>query len=201
MQLTRRSNGTPGKLSASEYFSGDGGDFFTYGAANPTWVQNMHKDNAIYSGAFWFYPATLGGAIFGTLGSTVGNTGVRYGFDATGSATWYTLNAGTAARQQAMTNLITANAWNFVGFSINEATGAGGMIVNTNGNVETYSSTFSSPAAGNASFTLNLMAGGNSLIPLANGSRFGCCAMWQSRALTSAEITSIYSATRKRFNA
>ncbi|TIP38933.1 MAG: hypothetical protein E5X76_21250 [Mesorhizobium sp.] len=193
-------NGTAGRLSDAEYFSGDGGDFFTYSATNLTWMNSLHKDNALFSGVFWFYPATLGGAIFGTLGSTATGIGVRYGFDSLGAATFYVNRAGgTTSLLYSTTNVITTNTWNFVGISINEATGAGGLIINTNGNTETATSTYSSPTTSNASFTLQLMAGGNNLIPLANGSRFGCCAMWQSRALTSAEITSIYSATRKRF--
>ena len=191
--------GTAGYRTAGSYFAQDGGDFFRYKTTNAAWMQTLHKDNAIFTACFWFYPATLGNAIWGTLGSTSGNTGVRYGFSADGTATLFVLKAGTSELTQAVVSTITANAWNFVGISLNEATGSGGLIIRTNGNTETFTSTYASPTTNSASFTMEIGAGGNALIPLANGSRFAQAAIWQGTALSSTDLANLYAATRVRF--
>src|SRR5688572_10725967 len=52
-------NGTPGELSAAEYWSFDGGDFFRYDTTNETWMQNLHKNNALLSFFCWLYLPSL----------------------------------------------------------------------------------------------------------------------------------------------
>ena len=55
-------NGTLGNLSSSEYYSYDGGDFFTYDSTNESWMQDMHKDNAEFSIAMWLYNKNQNGS-------------------------------------------------------------------------------------------------------------------------------------------
>ena len=43
------SNGTAGGRSPEEYWSFDGVQFFRLASANPTWVNNFHKDNAKFT--------------------------------------------------------------------------------------------------------------------------------------------------------
>ncbi|MBZ9859906.1 hypothetical protein [Mesorhizobium sp. CA12] len=191
--------GTAGRRSLSEVFTLDGADYFTLAASNPPWVQSMHKDNALWSAAFWFNNATWANALFGTLGSTTGNTGVRYGYDSLGRGTLYIRNAGNGPLTISSTTVIVAGSWNFLGLSMNEALGVNGCLVNTNGTQESFTSTYSSPATGNATFTLQLGCGGNNLIPLANGSQIACAAFWTSKALTHSEMESIRQITRARF--
>jgi hypothetical protein len=53
-------NGTPGALSSNEYFSFDGGDYFRLTQSNPSWVNDMHKNNAAWSWILWVYTANVG---------------------------------------------------------------------------------------------------------------------------------------------
>jgi hypothetical protein len=40
-------NGSAGGKSPSEYWSFDGGDWFVMAVAEPSWINNLHKDNAL----------------------------------------------------------------------------------------------------------------------------------------------------------
>src|SRR5690349_1915490 len=72
-------NGTPGNLSASEYFSSDGGDNFTYDSANESWMDNLHKDGAKFTICCWIWPINganniVCGSNGGGLTSNVGHS-------------------------------------------------------------------------------------------------------------------------------
>jgi hypothetical protein len=195
-------NGTVGQLSANEFWSLDGGDFFTLGQSNPTWVNNLHKNNAVWSFGAWVYlpsPTTQTG-IFGTA------AGLAWGSGAIGVIA-YTANSArhriavsnqtTITLLMESTGTIPASAWTFLSGSINEPTGQG--FVGIDGVMEAASSTYDSPATGNAGYTLQLGTRGNGDSKMPNGSRLAMLAVWQGSALSVAGMQDIYGATKGRF--
>jgi hypothetical protein len=194
-------NGTAGRLSGGEYLSFDGGDYFTYDSANETWMHALHKDNALFSSVQWVYSAspTSNNKLWGTRGAS-GNTGCVLTLG-TSNLNFIVQNAGAGVLSQSTAGLPSANAWHFVAMSLDEAAGANGLKLVLDGAVSSLTSTYSSPAAGNASFTLQIGAGGNSNAPVANNTRIAMHLMWQGVALTVEQLAALYQATRRRFSA
>lgn len=197
-------NGTPGNLSSSEYLSSDGGDFLTYDSPNETWMEDIHKDNAAFTFMVWAYVAdqTISHPFCGTsdAASGGGRTGFRWFGVNTGNSNprINIVNAGAVVLVQS-SNLTPNNAaWNCFGISLNEATGAGGVIHFVNGSTDTDDSTYSSPATGAASFTMKIGNSGNGTLIWPNGSRMAEFFAW-NRALSAAEMKALYNATRSRF--
>lgn len=197
-------NGTVGNLSGSEYWSFDGGDYFRYDTTNETWMQNIHKDNAKFTMIGWV--TTVAGAahgICGTRGAVAGNTGYVIFKQASGgnNLIFTVSNAGTSVLTLTMTAALldTAGPWYFVAVSVDEAVGANGAITQINSTQELFTSTYVSPASGNASFTHEIAARGNGDTPWGNTERMGMIAMWEGVALTAANLNAIFNATRGRY--
>ena len=201
-------NGTAGALTSSEYFSVDGGDWFTYDSANETWMQNLHKDNAAYTILAILYPGAVNSYqdICGT-----GASSAETGFDLAinGSAKFYLevdrSSAGSPAITKTSDSSLSATTWQFLAVSLNEATGLGGGFLWRNGaylqvgGADTFNSTYTSPSTGSAAGTFQIGArGGTQATPLLNGSRIAGFAAW-STALTKAQLDSIYSQLASRF--
>lgn len=193
-------NGTAGGQSGSEYWSFDGGDYFSYDTSNETWMEALHKDSAVFSFVFWTYvktPATQA-ALFGT--ARVGaDTGVncRYDNASPPRLTLSVTNAASAVYSLAPAIDLVVDAWNFISVSINEP--ANTSAVNINGSASAGTATYSSPAAGAASYAMNIAAGGNNNIKFASGARLASVAFWQGTALSAANLASIYQNTRAKF--
>lgn len=193
-------NGTPGGLSASEFWSFDGGDYFRYDSASETWMNNLHKTGAKYSAFAWIYPVTgANNMVFGTNGNTsntAGSIGVHFGSNSTNVLVWRVANgSGVTALAGDSTLTVTNATWQAVGASGDAAVGAGGLAIMLNGAFQTVSSTITSPSASNASFTMEIAARGNANSPAPSGSRLAMLAVWEGVALSQAQLTSIYNAT------
>jgi hypothetical protein len=189
--------------SSGEYLSHDTADFMRYDTTNETWMQNLHKDNAIFTLVSWVYMPSFGGSfgVFGTRGAAAGNTGTSFTY--AGSALQIGIqNAGTSVLLNTRSGGASTNTWTFSAVSLNEATGANGCIIQVNGSQELFTSTYASPAAGNASFTAEISARGNGNSPLSNisnGARMAAFMAWEGTALTSAQLNALFTATRGRF--
>ena len=192
-------NGTAGGLSSAEYWGFDGGDYFTYDTTNESWMENIHKDNAKFSIFSWFYIPSSGSA-FNFCGTD--NNGFN-GFHLRAAATTFLVlrvsNATGAALTLTGTNAVPATRWNCAAVTLDEAVGASGAAQFLNGATETFTSTYSTPSAAAASFTMNVAARGNAGVPPASGARLGGIAIWEGVALTAAQLTAIYTATRGRY--
>jgi hypothetical protein len=194
-------NGSVGAKTASEYWSFDGGDFFTYDTTNETWMQNLHKDNAVFTIVAWVYIANFNSdqPIWSTV-RLASNIGSRLYINDTGNQpTWYVSN-GTddVALFSAGTNTFTAGRWNFVGLSLTEATGADGALWNVNGTAATDTSTYTSPSASSAGNTATLGHNSSALF-FESGTRLAQIAMWEGTALTAQNLADIFTVTRGRF--
>ena len=193
-------NGIAGNKSSNEYFSFDGGDYFTYDTTNETWMENIHKDNAIFTICAWVYFAAAGdtGTIFGDRGAAAGNTGFIFRKAVGDVLAFNVQNAGAAVLALSTVGTVPTG-WTFAAISFNEATGANGASLIVNTTEELFTSTYSSPSAGAASFTMQIAAGGNVAGVFVNNARLGGLMAWEGTALTMAQIMTIYQATRGRY--
>lgn len=198
-------NGTAGRQSSGEYFSLDGGDWFTI-TAQPSWADAFHKANAQFTVAMAIYLSgvTSTAVNFGGIGD-VGPSGAWTGLSlesATGAfLRSYRIqinNASKAIYSKTSSNAAVNNAWNFLAASVDIQNG--NVLFQINGTTETYTgqSYSGSPVAGVANSVLQIGAGGDGAGPDATGIRYGNVSMW-SRALSGAELGGLYNATKGKF--
>lgn len=192
-------NGSADGRSSAEYWSFDGGDSFTHDAANLTWMNNLHKNNAIFSFCAWIYcPSSAAWAITGTGDGSnsigflwIQNTSAMQIFCGDGTAPFILdINLNTLP-------FPSLNTWTFVGMALNEGSATG--FGQQNGTQESFTSTYSTPSASNASFTMRIGSLGNGVSPVPSGSRMASIAAWEGTALTTTDMMNIYNATRSRF--
>lgn len=188
------------------YWAFDGGDFFRYDTTNETWMQNIHKDNAVFTILSLYYRSTSASADMstGTSGSGALATGFMFGNN---GAIQYLLvqNAGANVLTVTGDTSISEDAYHMIAVSLTEATGAGGGFYYLDGAYnqvsasDTFTSTYSSPSAGSASFTMEVAACGSGGNPFESGDRLSAVAVWSS-ALTKAQLDVIWALIRGRFN-
>lgn len=184
--------GSAGSLGA--YFLFDGGDYFTYDSANETWMNNLHKDNALWTMAGWLY-YTGGAAGIVATRSGAGTNGIQ--IVTTGGFGMTIFNAaGTGLATGALISIPTT-VWSFWVMVLNEAGGAGASRAVINDTHVTFDGAITSPSASDASATMTL--GTVTTNELANGSRMGGVMAW-NRALSEAEIRALFNETRPFFN-
>ncbi len=192
-------NGTAGALSTAEYWSSDGGDYFTYDSANETWMENIHKDNAAVSFLLWYYQAGTGsGGVLGDLGAAAGNTGFRFTLNATNVLQFAVFNIGTSVASLTTTGTVTADAWNCIGLILDEASGGTATKIYINGAVESFDGTYTLPSSSGASFALAIGTRGSSNTPMRSGARVAMVAGWNA-VKTTADFDKIYNATHSNF--
>ncbi len=198
-------NGTAGKLSSAEYFSFDGGDYFSYDSANEAWMNTLNNDGAVWSYLAIFYAVTLSSSnnLIATSGSS--NYGIRAGSvwtDPPGvvelslsvsspAATWFfTPDSG---------NSINNNAWNVLGLGVSENGGVGASAFISKNGTATYDGSYSTGASAEVpgAFTIGARASHDSA--LTSGTRLACLAVWQGTALTATNLSDIYDEIRGRF--
>jgi hypothetical protein len=195
-------NGNVGGRSLNEYWSVDGADFFRYDTTLETWMDNLHKDSAKFSWAAWIHLASLGAsdnAIFGTMGTAVGTTGVELDVNQFGRQNLTIRAAGSSVVSNiASPALVTAGAWNFIGGSFDEAT----LTFKSRTNGTSYSVVAvqpNPPSASAASYTMDIGSAGNGTFLMTNGSRMACIAIWEGVVLTTDQLAAIHEATRQKF--
>lgn len=196
-------NGTPGALTSSEYFSFDGGDFFTYDTTNETWMQNLHKNNAAFTFAGWIY---LGGTgvtqhIVATMDNSGTDTGIRFYVATNESLNYQVVNAGTQVIAQGTTgsiSVMTTGQWYFIAVAVDEPTVSNGTLWQQDGDNANDGSTYTLPAAGNATGTMRIGAGTAGAFAFPSGTRLGIMMAW-STALTQPQLMNVYAATKGRY--
>lgn len=194
--------GTPGRLSVKDVLTFDGGDFLTYDSANETWMTAIHKDNAQFTLICWALMTGVGAVSIACTGS---NSTTHIGFIWNRISTGPALNfevekgGGGAALTITHTSTFLGSQWVMLSVSLDEAVGASGAFLGQNLDFATFTSTYTGPSAGAATGTLHLgstQGGGGAFFP--SGSKMGMFLAWNI-ALTQAQVTSIFQATRGRF--
>jgi hypothetical protein len=201
-------NGTAGGLSSEEYFSFDGGDFFRYDGTNETWMNNLHKNSAKFSIASWVRTPNAGShqRFIGTNAGADTNIGVHFQIQSNEVVSIYiTAGGGATAMSFASDDAVSVDTWHFLGVSVDEATGAGGGFLYLDGaylqvgSADTFDATYTSPTTSDATYTMEIGAGGNAAGAVVNTFRIALVAMWEGSVITSANFDSIYAQTRGRF--
>lgn len=185
-----------GRLS---YWTFDGGDYFTYDTTNETWMQNLHKNNAVFSYLCMFYkPGAVSAYAFGDTGAG-SVTGALVNVSSSGLEV---VNAGVGVIGKSGTS--AGVGWHFSAGSITEATGAGGGFFyrdgsyDQSGGSDTFDSTYTLPSSGSASHTFQIAASGNGSSPFGVDTRMSCIAIWSS-ALSKGNMDALWTSMRGRF--
>lgn len=198
-------NGVAGRESLNEYFSYDGGDFFTLSVANPSWLNAAHKAGGKLSMAQWVYtalvtsPTTQAVGQSGDVGATSGAVEVT-SIQATAMKPGLgILNDAGIAYTKSPTGLYATNTWNFFAVAYDFSTGT--VSLNLNGTAENFTSqSLSTPSTGDATGAMQIGndgSGGGSIYEL-TGSRIGEYAMW-SAALSAAQLAALFTARRGKY--
>lgn len=185
--------GSYGGLSASEYWSFDGGDYFTYDSSNETWMNALHKDNAAFTVLCWLTRSgTQDSGIFGTGGAATGSIGTSV-YVSNGILTLAVGNASGSFAKGVTATGVTDNAWSFCAVSLNEATGS--AFFNVNGTASTFAGAYTSPSVSDASFTMQVSACGNAAKPMKNTGKKAMLAILDT-ALSQAQVDAVFRRTR-----
>lgn len=194
-------NGVVGGLSGLEFFSFDGGDYFTYHSANEAWMDNLHKASAKFTLLFIHYVPSLGGFrwLVGDYQNDLAKVGMQIVLVTTDKVRISVSNgSGGAAVLTNDSSFSLAVGWHMTAISIDAAAGYGFSFDNVA--YSPFTATYSSPSAGSAAHTLQLGAAGNNAAPLPSASRLAAVAAWEGRALNLAEVTRLYQGIRQRFS-
>ena len=188
-------NGTAGLATEATYFSFDGGDYFTETTTH-TFADEWHKNNGAFTIVALLY-ATNGASsrfIFGNTDGS-GTDGIGIGFDSTEKVfvAHPPTNASTEIIGPAATAL-TADSWNFVALSFDEATTTARF--HTNSVVDSVSMTASTATDANPN-VLRIGATGAATFPLGSGERLAGIAGW-STAISEASVTNLYNLLKAR---
>lgn len=192
-------NGTAGRKMSTNYLSFDGGDYLLYDTTNEAWMQTLHKDNAVFTFVMWIYLGSVASScrLMGTRGGS-STIGVTMSMSATGQLSFTASNGSVNICSADSVATISATTWHMLAVSLTESDAATGLKLFLDNTIETFSGTYASPSASNASFTFQIGANNASnFVP--SGTRIAEVAMWDT-ALSSAQLTAIFEATRKRFN-
>jgi hypothetical protein len=189
-------NGAVGGLSGNDYWSLDGGDYFSPATqATPSWVQAFHKNGAAFTIMTGVYPTGTSGVICSD--SRLNATSIGFTFRFTGSALYLGVFEGAGFNIDAAAATLNVDAWNIAGVSVNENGGATAGVFLTNGTTETFNPAYSSPSASDADYLFRICALGDLTAFL--GGRMGWIAIWDT-ALTAANMQLLYALMRGRFN-
>lgn len=188
-------NGVAGTNSAAEFWSFDGGDFFTLVGANTTFNSDIHQDDATFTWYAFLQTGSSGasGSYIGTVG--VADTGFRIeGQGGSGAdLNLEILNAGVAALDKTASGWLATSTKYMLAVSYSDP-GAVGFFYKNNGSGRTVSSftgALSSPAAGAATHKLQICAGGDNNAPIAADTQLWRTGMF-NRPLTVAQLDRIY---------
>ena len=194
-------NGTAGNRSPSEYWSFDGGDYFTYDSANETWMKNLHKDNAKFTLAAWTHGPSLTAInqIWAVWGVTELLAGLNFQLTSSAKLRLAVAGGGPAALDVTSTLTVPRSSWQFLAVSLDESVGANGGMFYNNGISETFTSTYSSPTALDPSLSYCIAAIPEGYAMMENTSRLGMFAAWEGVALTQTQLNALYQTTRGRF--
>lgn len=187
-------NGTSRVYTNGTYFSVDGGDYFRKAAANSTAINNLHKNNAAFT-LLWFMrtPSSFAAApgLFGTSAGATAKLGVDIIIQSDGTLQFGAERGvgGSGALLENSTLTLSTGTDYVLGLTVDEAATTGAWYYN--GSTESFTSTYTSPSASNATHTAEIFAIGNGVLPMGSGGRLYGFAVWGGTALSTANIAAI----------
>lgn len=194
-------NGSAGGFSSGEYWSFDGGDYFTpvTGVTN-AFFQSVHKPGALFTLAAWVRLGAVGPTNQYIAGNTASRSvrGFLWGFASTnGRLRFATANGSVLFVDATATSLSVpaAGQWYFFAIAVDAAASSGRHYMN--GAEHSFSPNYGAASATDGPNTLSVGAT-MATLPLTNTSRMASFAAW-STALTKAELDMIFDRTRGKF--
>jgi hypothetical protein len=180
-------NGVAGAQSSSEYWSFDGGDFFTYDTTTETWMDALHKNNATWTAVGIVYGmATRSGSLLSTGVAFILNQVGAQIYMTGGNASLYVANGSGSVYQNTSTQTLKGG-WSFVGLSVDEAAGTLVWLIDRVA-VTVSGMSFSSPSSSAATQPMVIGAGSAGSTQLSSGARLAATAVWQGTALTADQM-------------
>ncbi len=192
-------SGTAGNQSSSEnwtastYYS-----YLEYETSNATWMNAVHKNNGKFTGAGWFDLTSADTfALVDTSGGNPASIGFAWGSHLIGAPTTtleFVCHNGTGSLAgSASSGLVpTTTGFTFLAVAVDEA--AGTWVMQSGATQASGAISYTSPSASNSTLKLSTTCGARS----AGSGQLGELAM-ADVALTAAELTSLYNATKGRF--
>ena len=196
-------NGVAGADSTAEYFSGDGGDFFTI-KANDTFINSLHKENALFSWyAFMKTPTVHDKFLLETLGTSPTGVGLRFHLGGS-NALKFDVGDGVSQITIASTgsSFISTSTSYLIALSYNESTGVGLIYLKSDAGVKstynfsnTYNAAGLTPSSSTASLPLNIYGSGPNI--LGTGWRLWKTGMTNT-AMTEAQLDDLWATYHSR---
>lgn len=191
-------NGSAGGLSSAEFWSSDGGDFFTYDTTIEAWMDNLHQDGATFTVFAVGTPDADASSYMFASESGGTQTGFSFVIQLDGDLNFRIRNGSSTEAEKTTDagDALSVGNLHGVALSINENGGdvsffwADGAPMQV-GSSNTFDAVYTSPSAGSAAFTPTLM-GANGGGP--NGTQLACVAIWEGTVLTDANLDSIWTA-------
>lgn len=195
--------GVSGGRSANDYFSFDGGDYFTLAGGHTSFVNSLHKDGAKFTLVCVVRtPSSFGGSVYG---ARLFSTGTNYGFDL-----MWLKNTGKiriAAYGSSFSKdsdvALSPSTTYFLAVSLDE-TASGYLYLNGRyaqvGGADTFSAAYSSPTTTDPDGTLRIGNAGvvHSEVYVENSTRIHLLQLY-NRALSKSELDQNFAALRGRF--
>lgn len=196
-------NGSAGGLSASEYFSFDGDDYFSYDSANETWMNELHNAGVSVSLVAVIECANVGYYFCTTSGTGAGHYGARlFSFAPSSMITtiWSVQNQFSASSLTLSTNCFyepTNSKMAITGFSNTENSGTTCDILVKGVTQQPITSVLSQSSANTPEHCV--IGCRPDLSAFSTTSRMACLAIWKGSKLTKAELQVISNALSRRF--
>jgi hypothetical protein len=195
-------NGAAGGQSAAEYFSFDGGDYFTYDTSNESWMNALHQSSPAWTWLGWVYipsgSATVG--LFGTA-SSASEVGVAFSYNqSTDKFTLNIYNGSGSAAYSGTTDAFSLPASQWVMSAVSVIpTGTATIRAYTASGTKSDAPVgfLSGASASAASRTMRL--GHDTAQALPNGARMNSVVVKQGATLSATAISNIFAATRGKF--
>lgn len=194
-------SGTPGAKTSNEYWSG-ADKFFTYSAANASWMNAMSQPGTSFTFMILAYMGTgARRSFFGTMGFPAGfdSIGILFGHRSSDTDGEFLENNGLAAGaglvQNTFNSLWSVNTWYFTGLACTYGASGSGYY-----NEGSLGRTFNECPTGNSSsaatYTMQIGASGDNTQGMGSADRIACVAAWQGTRLTQANMDTLYTALK-----
>lgn len=186
-----------GGLSICSWFQTDGGDNMTYDSANETWMNNIHKDSAVFTILVWALLNATGAAGFCGTRPNTSDVGFYFGRNGNATVACQVNRGGSTAFSFSHTQGAT-KSWALYSFSVNEPVPYN--FIGSNKDFTINEVAYSTPSASDSSFTFSLFnRGGGASSPMASGGKMAAFMAWEGVALNIGQVSQFYDLTARRF--
>lgn len=195
-------NGTAGAQASNNYFSGDGGDYFSYDSSIESWMQDMGKEGQTVSVLIVAHIASDDDTVFfSTRGSSSTGYGLQATYNDSNNAVSLTIRRASGIF---FGDLMTGSLSGTLPRTV--VTGWSGTIGNAaaslrhlNGTSTSQTQVSSAGVSNNPSENMKIMARGDGGDIAPNGTRMYALAIWHGTALTAANFEAIWASIRGKY--